>query len=80
VPVVAGRARSYGGGVTSSPASSSSGAPGLDLPEVTVAPGDTATTGLTVRNDSDIVQVSINCDFWTETVSLHASEIQNVYL
>ncbi|MGV9757233.1 COG1470 family protein [Streptomyces tricolor] len=26
------------------------------MPEVTVAPGDTATTGLTVRNDSDIVE------------------------
>ncbi|CAM5661845.1 Hydrolytic protein OS=Streptomyces glaucescens OX=1907 GN=SGLAU_14770 PE=4 SV=1 [Streptomyces glaucescens] len=40
------------------------------MPEVTVAPGDTATTGLTVRNDSDIVEaysleVVGDCAPWT---------------
>jgi hypothetical protein len=42
--------------VTPSAASSGAGAPGLDIPAVTVAPGDTATTTVTVRNDSDIVE------------------------
>jgi hypothetical protein len=42
--------------VTPSEASSGPGAPGLDFPAVTVAPGDTATTSVTVRNDSDIVE------------------------
>ncbi|MFD6172996.1 COG1470 family protein [Streptomyces coeruleorubidus] len=42
--------------MTPSAASSSPGAPGLDIPEATVAPGGTATTSLTVRNDSDIVE------------------------
>ncbi|MGW1595180.1 COG1470 family protein [Streptomyces sp. NPDC002343] len=42
--------------MTPSAASSSPGAPGLDIPEVTVAPGDIATTTVTVRNDSDIVE------------------------
>jgi hypothetical protein len=42
--------------VTPSPASSGPGAPGLDIPVVTVAPGSVATTTLTVRNDSDIVE------------------------
>jgi hypothetical protein len=42
--------------VTPSAASSSPGAAGLDVPEVTVAPGETATTSVTVRNDSDIVE------------------------
>lgn len=48
--------RSYRGGVTPSAASSGPSAPGLDIPAVTVAPGSTATTSLTVRNDSDIVE------------------------
>jgi hypothetical protein len=86
---VAGPARSYGGGVTSSPASSSSGAPGLDLPEVTVAPGDTATTGLTVRNDSDIVEaysleVVGDCASWTTVeparISLYPGTSETVTL
>ncbi|GGJ64292.1 hydrolytic protein [Streptomyces lacrimifluminis] len=42
--------------MTPSTASSGPGAPGLDIPVVTVAPGGTATTSLTVRNDSDIVE------------------------
>ncbi|WP_108953506.1 COG1470 family protein [Streptomyces fragilis] len=40
------------------------------MPEVTVAPGDTATTSLTVRNDSDIVEaysleIVGDCASWT---------------
>ncbi|MFJ6462260.1 hydrolytic protein [Streptomyces sp. NPDC091387] len=42
--------------MTPSAASSGPSAPGLDIPAVTVAPGSTATTSLTVRNDSDIVE------------------------
>ncbi|WP_392964935.1 hydrolytic protein [Streptomyces sp. LN245] len=42
--------------MTPSAASSGPGAPSLDIPAVTVAPGSTATTSLTVRNDSDIVE------------------------
>ncbi|MYU22378.1 hydrolytic protein [Streptomyces sp. SID8352] len=42
--------------MTPSAASSGPGAPGLDLPAVTVAPGGTAATSVTVRNDSDIVE------------------------
>ncbi|MEV0006921.1 hydrolytic protein [Streptomyces sp. NPDC051840] len=42
--------------MTSSAAPSGPGAPGLDIPPVTVAPGETATTTVTVRNDSDIVE------------------------
>ncbi|MFI9611267.1 hydrolytic protein [Streptomyces sp. NPDC052023] len=42
--------------MTPSAASSGPGAPGLDIPSVTVTPGDTAITTLTVRNDSDIVE------------------------
>ncbi|GGZ29272.1 COG1470 family protein [Streptomyces poonensis] len=42
--------------MTPSAASSGAGAPGLDIPAVTVAPGGTATTSVTVRNDSDIVE------------------------
>lgn len=53
---MAARARSYRGGVTPSAASYGPGAPSLDIPAVTVAPGSTATTSLTVRNDSDIVE------------------------
>lgn len=37
-------------------AASSGSAPGLGIPAVTVAPGSVATTTLTVRNDSDIVE------------------------
>ncbi|MFC9120795.1 hydrolytic protein [Streptomyces sp. NPDC057067] len=56
--------------MTPSPASSGPGAPGLDIPAVTVTPGGTATTGLTVRNDSDIVEaysleVVGDCASWT---------------
>ncbi|MFH8341887.1 hydrolytic protein [Streptomyces sp. AM6-12] len=42
--------------MTPSAPSSGPGAPGLDIPAVTVTPGGTATTSLTVRNDSDIVE------------------------
>ncbi|MFC5804568.1 hydrolytic protein [Streptomyces formicae] len=42
--------------MTPSAASSGPDAPGLDIPVVTVTPGGTATTSLTVRNDSDIVE------------------------
>ncbi|WP_262004650.1 hydrolytic protein [Streptomyces sp. FIT100] len=42
--------------MTPSPASSGPDAPGLDIPAVTVAPGAIATTSLTVRNNSDIVE------------------------
>ncbi|MEV6167963.1 hydrolytic protein [Streptomyces sp. NPDC051954] len=56
--------------MTPSAASSGPGAPGLDIPAVTVAPGDIATTTLTVRNDSDIVEaynleVVGDCAPWT---------------
>ncbi|MFF3242464.1 hydrolytic protein [Streptomyces sp. NPDC002870] len=56
--------------MTPSAASSGPGAPGLDIPAVTVTPGDTATTTLTVRNDSDIVEaysleVVGDCASWT---------------
>ncbi|MFE4537994.1 hydrolytic protein [Streptomyces scopuliridis] len=56
--------------MTPSAASSGPGAPSLDIPEVTVAPGGTATTSLTVRNDSDIVEaysleVIGDCASWT---------------
>ncbi|TWF90766.1 hypothetical protein FHX80_13182 [Streptomyces brevispora] len=54
--LVVDEARSYRGGVTPSAAPSGPSAPGLDIPAVTVAPGSTATTSLTVRNDSDIVE------------------------
>lgn len=57
------------------PSAASSGTPGtgasgLGIPEVTVAPGGTATTSLTVRNDSDIVEaysleVAGDCAAWT---------------
>ncbi|MFD4776677.1 hydrolytic protein, partial [Streptomyces sp. NPDC058427] len=42
--------------MTPSAAPSGPSAPGRDIPAVTVAPGSTATTTLTVRNDSDIVE------------------------
>ncbi|MER6631462.1 hydrolytic protein [Streptomyces sp. NPDC000987] len=56
--------------MTPSAASSGPGAPGLDIPVVTVVPGGTATTSLTVRNDSDIVEaygleVVGDCASWT---------------
>lgn len=79
----------YGGGVTPSAASSGPGAPGLDIPAVTVAPGDTATTTLTVRNDSDIVEaysleVVGDCAPWTTVeparVSLYPSTSETVTL
>ncbi|HZF87255.1 hydrolytic protein [Streptomyces sp.] len=75
--------------MTSSPASSSPGAPGLDIPEATVAPGDTATTSLTVRNDSDIVEaysleVVGDCASWTTVeparVSLYPGTSETVTL
>ncbi|MFG2147110.1 hydrolytic protein [Streptomyces sp. NPDC048696] len=56
--------------MTPSASSSGPGTPGLDLPAVTVAPGGTASTSLTVRNDSDIVEaydleVVGDCAAWT---------------
>ncbi|MEU6526614.1 hydrolytic protein [Streptomyces sp. NPDC046924] len=42
--------------MTPSAASPGPGAPGRDIPAVTVVPGETATTSVTVRNDSDIVE------------------------
>jgi hypothetical protein len=48
--------RPYRDGVTPSAPSSGAGAPGLDIPAVTVVPGETAMTTVTVRNDSDIVE------------------------
>jgi hypothetical protein len=56
--------------VTPSAAPSGAGTPGLDIPVVTVTPGGTATTSLTVRNDSDIVEayrleVVGDCASWT---------------
>jgi hypothetical protein len=63
--------------------------PGLGIPEVTVAPGDTATTTLTVRNDSDIVEaysleVAGDCAPWTtvepDRVSLYPGTSETVTL
>ncbi|MFG3013909.1 hydrolytic protein [Streptomyces cinerochromogenes] len=64
--------------MTPSAASSSPGAAGLDIPEVTVAPGDTAATTLTVRNDSDIVEaygleVVGDCASWTTVTPARVS-------
>ncbi|MFJ3959380.1 hydrolytic protein [Streptomyces sp. NPDC090036] len=68
-------------------APSSPGAPGLDLPPVSVTPGGTASTGLTVRNDSDIVEayrleVVGDCAAWTtvepERVSLYPGTSETV--
>ncbi|MFE3518266.1 hydrolytic protein [Streptomyces sp. NPDC059166] len=42
--------------MTSSAIPSGPGAPGLDIPPVTVTPGDSGTTTVTVRNDGDIVE------------------------
>jgi hypothetical protein len=75
--------------VTPSAASSGPGAPGLDIPAVTVTPGDIATTSLTVRNDSDIVEaydlkVVGDCAAWTtvepERVSLYPGTSETVTL
>ncbi|MFJ2606591.1 hydrolytic protein [Streptomyces sp. NPDC091279] len=64
--------------MTPSAASPGPGAPGLDIPAVTVTPGDTATTSLTVRNDSDIVEaysleVVGDCAPWTTVVPARVS-------
>ncbi|MFE6843002.1 hydrolytic protein [Streptomyces sp. NPDC057686] len=68
-------------------ASSSPGAPGLDIPRVSVTPGGTASTSLTVRNDSDIVEayrleVVGDCAAWTtvepERVSLYPDTSETV--
>ncbi|MEV7282527.1 hydrolytic protein [Streptomyces sp. NPDC093111] len=73
--------------MTSSAASSSAGAPGLDIPRVSVVPGGTATTSLTVRNDGDIVEayhleVVGDCAAWTtvepERVSLYPGTTETV--
>ncbi|MFP8960476.1 hydrolytic protein [Streptomyces nanhaiensis] len=73
--------------MTPSEASSGPGAPGLDIPAVTVAPGDTATTSVTVRNDSDIVEaysleVVGDCASWSTAdpprVSLYPGTSQTV--
>ncbi|MFF9515952.1 hydrolytic protein [Streptomyces achromogenes] len=75
--------------MTPSAASSSPGAPGLDIPEVTVAPGDIATTTVTVRNDSDIVEaysleIVGDCAAWTTVeparVSLYPGTSETVTL
>jgi hypothetical protein len=75
--------------VTPSAASSGPGAPGLDIPTVTVTPGDIATTTLTVRNDSDIVEaysleVVGDCAPWTTVeparVSLYPGTSETVTL
>ncbi|MFD4242268.1 hydrolytic protein [Streptomyces sp. NPDC058525] len=68
-------------------ASSSPGAPGLDIPAVSVMPGGTASTSLTVRNDSDIVEayrleVVGDCAAWTtvepERLSLYPGTSETV--
>ncbi|MFI1066839.1 MULTISPECIES: hydrolytic protein [Streptomyces] len=68
-------------------ASSSPGATGLDIPPVSVTPGDTASTTLTVRNDSDIVEayrleVVGDCAAWTtlepERLSLYPGTSETV--
>ncbi|MEU5078412.1 MULTISPECIES: COG1470 family protein [Streptomyces] len=75
--------------MTPSAASSSPGAPGLDIPEVVVAPGDIATTTVTVRNDSDIVEaysleIVGDCAAWTTVeparVSLYPGTSETVTL
>ncbi|MFJ3665245.1 hydrolytic protein [Streptomyces sp. NPDC090106] len=75
--------------MTPSAASSGPGAPGLDIPAVTVTPGDIATTTLTVRNDSDIVEaydltVAGDCADWTTVeparVSLYPGTSETVTL
>ncbi|MGY1456759.1 COG1470 family protein [Streptomyces sp. SS8] len=73
--------------MTPSEASSGPGAAGSDIPAVTVAPGDTATTSVTVRNDGDIVEaydleVVGNCAAWSTVdpprVSLYPGTSQTV--
>ncbi|MCM2415363.1 hydrolytic protein [Streptomyces sp. RKAG290] len=73
--------------MTSPTASPNPGAPGLDIPEVSVAPGGTASTSLTVRNDSDIVEayhleVIGDCAAWAtvepERVSLYPGTSETV--
>ncbi|GAA3653547.1 hydrolytic protein [Streptomyces chitinivorans] len=73
--------------MTPSEASSGPGAAGLDIPAVTVAPGDTATTSVTVRNDGDIVEaydleVVGDCAAWTTVdpprISLYPGTSQTV--
>ncbi|MBE1603783.1 hypothetical protein [Actinopolymorpha pittospori] len=75
--------------MTPSAASSGPGAPGLDIPAVTVTPGAIATTTLTVRNDSDIVEaydltVAGACADWTTVkparVSLYPGTSETVTL
>ncbi|MGQ4420950.1 hydrolytic protein, partial [Streptomyces sp. SAS_269] len=75
--------------MTPSVASFGPGAPGLDIPAVTVTPGDTTTTTLTVRNDSDIVEaysleVVGDCASWTTVeparVSLYPGTFETVTL
>ncbi|MFI8088177.1 hydrolytic protein [Streptomyces sp. NPDC086080] len=75
--------------MTPSAASSVPGAPALDIPAVTVTPGDIATTTLTVRNDSDIVEaydleVVGDCAAWTTVeparVSLYPGTSETVTL
>ncbi|MFI9114233.1 hydrolytic protein [Streptomyces venezuelae] len=73
--------------MTSPTASPSPGAAGLDIPGVSVTPGGSATTTLTVRNDSDIVEayrleVVGECAAWTtvepEGLSLYPGTSETV--
>ncbi|MFE5298448.1 hydrolytic protein [Streptomyces sp. NPDC056632] len=73
--------------MTSPAASSSPGTPALDIPRVSVTPGGTAITSLTVRNDGDIVEaygleVVGDCAAWTtvepERVSLYPGTSETV--
>ncbi|MFF1906134.1 hydrolytic protein [Kitasatospora sp. NPDC058218] len=73
--------------MTTPAATPSPGAPGLDIPSVTVTPGGTATTSLTVRNDGDIVEayrleVVGDCAAWTtvepDRVSLYPGTSETV--
>ncbi|WP_229820955.1 MULTISPECIES: COG1470 family protein [Streptomyces] len=75
--------------MTPSAASSGAGAPGPDIPAVTVTPGATATTSVTVRNDSDIVEaysleIVGDCAPWTTAqparVSLYPGTSETVTL
>ncbi|MFI8519499.1 hydrolytic protein [Streptomyces sp. NPDC085481] len=73
--------------MTSPAASPSPGAPGLDIPRVSVTPGGSALTSLTVRNDGDIVEayrleVVGDCAAWAtvepERVSLYPGTSETV--
>ncbi|MFJ3902927.1 hydrolytic protein [Streptomyces sp. NPDC090025] len=73
--------------MTSPAASSSPGTPGLDIPRVSVVPGGTASTSLTVRNDGDIVEayhleVVGDCAAWAtvepERISLYPGTSETV--